>query len=110
MAIVQPANLNFDDIRQNANFAGITVNLSVNGKPFNLNNYTISAIFKSSSGTYNLNTGSGITILNAAMGIFQFDPASKLTWNIGTYNFSVIFTDVNNKSKIYIIGTRTITA
>ena len=92
------------DTFRSINFTG-----TQGGTPLDLTGAAIKIEFRYSCTTgsivYNAEVGSGVTITDAAGGMFSLDEFTPITWEIGTYYYDVRITFSNGDIKTYIKGT-----
>ena len=100
-------NYNFPDHIKGDTFVGTQFTIQVNGSPLNLTNVSIEMMLRKSETSpvaLKLTKGSGITVNNAAAGIFSIDeqiidiPSAK-------YLYDIEITLPNGEVKTYIGGT-----
>ena len=90
---------------------GTTFTVNVNGSPYDLTNVTITAKFRKDSKTgpelLSVTNGAGITVSNAAGGIFDLDPFI-VDFPPGTHYYDIQFVQADGVVKTYIKGTMTV--
>ena len=78
------------------------------GIPINIEGATIEATFNYGCLTgipvYTPKIGSGITITDAPNGLVTIDSFTPLTWEVGTYYYSVTITFANGEIHTYLKG------
>lgn len=97
---------NFPDHITGTTFNGVQFTIKVNGAPINITDVSIT--FIGLKGTYQMGSGgngsgSGITITDAANGVFKIDN-QIINWKVGDYTCNIITTRSNGDKKAYIKG------
>ena len=106
MAILEAGEYNIVPVKYRTTFSGITFEVKVNDVALNLTDYEITAVFSVSDiKKHELNIDDGITIIDAANGIFQIDEIKDLDWYPTSYNYSIVFKNTSGELKEYIKGT-----
>ncbi len=94
--------------RRGDTYNGVQFQYIINEVPKNLTGATIKIGFRQGSANGQqvlvLSTGNGVTITNAAQGIFRIDPFIVLL-PAGNYPYDIQLTDVAGVVKTYVSGT-----
>lgn len=101
-----PGIYNFPDQTQGTTFDGVEFQVNVDDVAMNLAGVTIKVVMRSSLNNqiFLKQAGSGITVTDAAAGIFRIDPFA-ITYPIGTYSYDITFVFTSGAIKTYIKGT-----
>jgi hypothetical protein len=103
-----PETLDFKPHKSGDTFSGRQISIQVGSYSANFTNATIKADFRQDSPegevALSLSVGSGITIINANTGTFQFD-AQIIDLTAGLYFYDVEITFQDGRVKTYIEGT-----
>ncbi len=105
------AEYNFDEIIKESYFEGLTITFKISGAAQDITDYTFDLWWRRNNvkGEWvkKSDETSGITITDAANGIFQID-AFQVDFEAGIYYYDLMITDDSAIKNIYMFGTMTV--
>lgn len=107
--MARPVHIELSPVVINDTWGGLTdCRFTSNGNAFSSNLANVRMHFRDSENVLireMTSTNGGVTIDNASNWQFTVNPITSLTFNPGTYYWSIETTDLNGKIKTYVSGT-----